>query len=478
MHRQAGVRPAEYARRLPGDHDSAAAAAYPGWVDNALSVWQRMHRSRLYEIISAVLLTALLVAGSYGEAHPGQRSDLHPGGHPIPYTPTAAYLLVIAAGLALAWRRRYPLPVLVFSTVCVAAYSLAGWVNGSALLIPVGALYCVTREWPAKRAVAVAGVTLIVLMGATALNNPFGPVGGGFDLIPGLVAAALFAGLAASNRRAYIETVTARAEEDARRQVSAERLRIARDLHDVVAHTMATINVQAGVAAHVVADRPEAAAAALTAIKTASRDGLRELRAILHVLRQADETDDGSPTQPAPGLAQLDGLVANTVAAGLATTVRCDGTPRPLSPAVDLTAYRIIQESLTNVIRHAGPATADVHLDYRDTVLRIEITDTGRGTLAAAGYMATVLTGLSGLGGGHGITGMRERAASVGGELTAGPAPERGFLVTASLPLDAAPAEPDPGPAPAPDGQGTAPAPAEPVPAPAAGPRAERGGRA
>lgn len=454
-------------------------------MDNALSVWQRMHRSRPYEIISAVLLTALLVAGAYGEAHPGQASDQHPGGHPVPHTPTAAYLLVIAAGLALAWRRRYPLPVLVFSTACVAAYSLAGWVNGAALLIPVGALYCVTREWPARRAVAAAGVTLVVLMGATAINNPFGPVGGGFDLIPGLVAAALFAGLAASNRRAYIETVKARAEEDARRRVSAERLRIARELHDVVAHTMATINVQAGVAAHVVAERPEAAADALTAIKAASRDGLRELRAILHVLRQADESgDDGSPTQPAPGLAQLDSLIANTEAAGLATTVRCDGQPRPLPPAVDLTAYRIIQESLTNVIRHAGPATADVHLDYRDTVLRIEIADTGRGTLAAAGYMATVLTGLAGLGSGHGITGMRERAASVGGELTAGPGPERGFLVTACLPLDAVPDDQDPGLGPnersfVQDGDS---GPNErslgsPVPAPAAGPGAERGGR-
>lgn len=448
-------------------------------MDSALSVWQRMHRSRLYEIISAVLLTAVLVAGAYGEAHPGSPRNQHPGGHPIPHTPAAAFLLVIAAGLPLAWRRRYPVPVLVFSTACVAAFSLAGWVNGAALLLPVAALYCVTREWPARRAVAAAGVTLLVLMGATALNNPFGTFGGGFDLIPGLVAAALFAGLAASNRRAYIETVKARAEEDARRQVSAERLRIARELHDVVAHTMATINVQAGVAAHVVAERPEAAADALTAIKTASRDGLRELRAILHVLRQADETDDGSPTQPAPGLAQLDGLIANTEAAGLATTVRRDGQPRPLSPAVDLTAYRIIQESLTNVIRHAGPATADVHLSYRDTVLRIDITDTGRGNLAAGGYMASVLTGLAGLGGGHGITGMRERAASVGGELTAGPGPERGFLVTACLPLDAAPAEPGPdaAEAPAPGGQDAAPAPAEPLAAPAAGPGAERGGR-
>ena len=160
--------------------------------------------------------------------------------------------------------------------------------------------------------------------------------------------------------------------------------------------------------------------------------------------------------------------------------MRGEGTPRPLSPGVDLTGYRIIQESLTNVIRHAGPATADVHLDYRDTVLRIEITDTGRGTITVGGNLASVLTGLAGLGGGHGITGMRERAASVGGGLTAGPGPERGFLVTACLPLDAALAEPGPDPAPvvqAPAGQDAAPAPAEPLATPAGGPGAERGGR-
>jgi signal transduction histidine kinase len=379
-----------------------------------LSVWSRWHRSRAYEVISAVLLTALLVAGAYGEAHPSSPSDMLPNGHPVPHTPAGAFLLVIAAGLALAWRRRYPVPVLVFATACVAAYSLAGWVNGAALLLPVAALYCVTREQATRRAVIAAGVTLAVLLGATALGNPFGPIGGGFFLIPGLVAAALFAGLAACNRRAYIASIRARAEEDARRQVGEERLRIARELHDVVAHTMATINVQAGVAAHVVAERPEAAAAALVAIKTASRDGLRELRAILHVLRRVGETGDGSPTQPAPGLAQLDGLVANTVAAGLATTVRQTGQPRPLSPAVDLTAYRIIQESLTNVIRHAGPAAAEVSLCFDATVLRIDVADNGRGCGAAGpGSLAGVLAGLAGPAsqGCHGITGMRERAA-------------------------------------------------------------------
>ena len=175
--------------------------------------------------------------------------------------------------------------------------------------------------------------------------------------MPALVVAALFAGLAASNRRAYIASISARAQDEARRRVDEERLRIARELHDVVAHTMATINVQAGVAGHVLKDRPEAAGEALRIIRTASKDGLRELRAILNVLRQADEAD---PTQPAPGLGQVDALIASASQAGLATSLRRTGVPRPLPSEVDVAAYRIIQESLTNAIRHAGPAAATV----------------------------------------------------------------------------------------------------------------------
>jgi YD repeat-containing protein len=210
--------------------------------------------------------------------------------------------------------------------------------------------------------------------------------------------------------------------------VDEERLRIARELHDVVAHTMATINVQAGVAAHVLADRPDAAAQALNSIKAASKDGLRELRAILNVLRQADDAD---LTQPAPGLAQLDTLIAGTAQAGLATSLRVTGEARPLPAAADLAAYRIVQESLTNAIRHAGPATATVSLSYDDAGLRIEVADTGRGSGAshAAGSE----------GSGHGLIGMRERAASVGGVVQAGPAAEGGYRVTARLPLDGPP---------------------------------------
>ena len=191
-----------------------------------------------------------------------------------------------------------------------------------------------------------------------------------------MVAAALFAGIAVANRNAYVASIRDRAEQDARRRLDEERLRIARELHDVVAHTMATINVQAGVAAHVLPTRPEAAAESLQAIKTASKEGLRELRAILNVLRQADDAD---PTQPAPGTARLEDLIAGARRAGLETTFTVTGDPVPLPAAVDLAAYRIIQESLTNTIRHAGPATAAVSLGYASDELRIDVTDTGRG---------------------------------------------------------------------------------------------------
>ena len=177
-----------------------------------------------------------------------------------------------------------------------------------------------------------------------------------------MIAVVVVAGIAVANRRAYVDSIRDRAETDARRRLDEERLRIARELHDVVAHTMATINVQAGVAAHVLPTRPEAAAESLQAIKTASKEGLRELRAILNVLRQADDAD---PTQPAPGTARLDDLIAGARRAGLETTFTVTGDPVPLPAAVDLAAYRIIQESLTNTIRHAGPATAAVSLGYQ-----------------------------------------------------------------------------------------------------------------
>jgi signal transduction histidine kinase len=396
-------------------------------MERVAAAWRRWLNSPLKDVAFAVLVAAVLLAGTYGEAHPSSPSDtIQFRGHHVPVPPVAALLLVAIACLALAGRRRWPVTVLAVSTAAVAAFSLLGYVNGAALVAPILALYAAATQVSVRRAVAATVVTVVVLMVATGARNPFGQIsGGGFDLVPFLGAAALFAGIAVANRRAYAESIRARAEQAAeqaaRQRIDEERLRIARELHDVVAHTMATINVQAGVAVHVLPTRPEAAADALQAIKAASKEGLRELRAILNVLRQADDAD---PTQPAPGTAQLETLVDGARRAGLETTLSVTGTPAPLPAAVDLAAYRIVQESLTNAIRHAGPAQASVWLSYGDDELRIDVADTGRGKPVGVSE-----------GAGHGLVGMRERAAAVGGSVETGPSPGGGFRVAARLPL-------------------------------------------
>jgi signal transduction histidine kinase len=397
-----------------------------------MTLWRWWRSSRVRDALFAVVVTVVLVAGTYGEAHPGQVTNRTQfPGHVAPDPPLAAYLLVVVACLALAWRRRWPVAVLAVSTTAVTAWTLLGYVNGAVLLAPTIALYAVATRVSIRRAIALGVGTLAVLMTATAARNPFGHIsGGGFYLIPALVAAPLFGGIALASRREYVASIQARAEDAAQRRIDEERLRIARELHDVVAHTMATINVQAGAAIHVADERPGAAIDALRAIRGASKEGLRELRAILNVLRQADEADS---TVPAPGLAQVDTLITSARSAGLATTLTVTGNRRPLPPEVDLAAYRIVQESLTNVIRHAGPAAATVSIDYAGPELGIEVADTGRGLTGAAS------TGTESAGGGHGLAGMRERAASVGGSVQAGPGRGGGFLVVARLPLGVPP---------------------------------------
>lgn len=386
-----------------------------------MTLWQRARRTAMTrDTLSALIMTAVTLFGSYGEAHPTNKSDAVLNGHHVPHTPNAALLLVALAALVLAGRRRHPIPVLAISTAAVSAYSLLGYVNGASLLSPTVALYSVSLAVPLREALTAALVTLGALMTATGIGNPFGVTGGGFFLIPALIAAALFGGIAVSNRRAYVASIEARAEDEASRRVGEERLRIARELHDVVAHTMATINVQATAAAQVLTERPETAAAALQAIRQASKEGLRELRAILNVLRQAD---DAESTTPAPGLAQLDTLVASALQAGLPTELRVSGEAAALPMPTDLAAYRIIQESLTNVIRHAGPASATVSLTYSDAELLIEVADNGRGAPQNATRS------------GHGLIGMRERAAAAGGTMRAGSAPGGGYLVSARLPV-------------------------------------------
>jgi signal transduction histidine kinase len=214
-----------------------------------------------------------------------------------------------------------------------------------------------------------------------------------------------------------------RASAEAQALVDAERLRIARELHDVVAFSFATISVQAGVAAHLADERPDVATDALRSIKAISGEASRELRAILGVLRRTA----GAGDSPSHGVAGLDALAATTTGAGLPTRVVVSGRARSLPPAVDRAAYRIVQEALTNALRHAGPASAVVSVRYESDGLVVEVLDDGRGPQLGDGELEP--------GGGHGIAGMRERALALGGELDAGSDPRGGFRVTASLPV-------------------------------------------
>jgi signal transduction histidine kinase len=251
----------------------------------------------------------------------------------------------------------------------------------------------------------------------------------GLLLDSGWMTIALLLGEALRSRHALAHEAELRASqaertrhEEAQRRVAEERLRIARELHDVLAHTVAVINVQAGVAAHVLDQQPEQAREALNHIKTASRATLQELRALVGVLRE-----DGAraPLAPAPGLAALDDLVATVRDAGLTVDVADTRRNGPLPATVDVAAYRILQESLTNAIKHAGGAAVRVTIAQDTAGLELEVTNNG-----GEGLPASIAGGL-----GHGVSGMRERAAALGGSLEAGPLPDGGFRVHATLPL-------------------------------------------
>jgi signal transduction histidine kinase len=242
---------------------------------------------------------------------------------------------------------------------------------------------------------------------------------------------AWLAGRAVANQRSYSK-VTAeyhehRLQEHAARARAAvaqaehavvrERLRIAQELHDVVAHSMSVIAVQAGVGHHIAAEQPEKAAAALAAIEGASRDALQEMRRLLGVLRGPEEL------APAPGLADLPALAQATARAGIEVDLRLEGARRCLPAGVELAAYRIVQEALTNVVKHADTDRSQVVVSYQPRQLSIEVTDRGRGPAAARAA-------------GRGLVGMRERVAAYGGQLTAEALPQRGFRVSAVLPLE------------------------------------------
>ena len=344
----------------------------------------------------------------------------------------AAYLLVLAHTLPIAVRRRWPLGVLAVGLATgagVAALGLNLVVLTFALLIYV---YTVAARCPRRVSVAALATTE-ALLALVWLARPRAIGDGGSMVLDGLImAAAWWLGDGTRRRQEAVVTAQHRAaelerarEELARRAVTEERLRIARELHDVVAHSMSIIAVQSGVGVHVLDSRPEEARKALVAVEATSRQALVEMRRLLGVLRQEAETR-GS-LAPAPGLAEVEALAAEVARAGVRVEVRIEGTPSELPAGLDLSAYRIVQEALTNVVRHAGPATARVAVRHSPGQVAVEVVDDGRGAVPGdQGH------------GGHGIAGMRERAALYGGTLEAGPLPGGGFRVAATLPVEEA----------------------------------------
>jgi len=334
-------------------------------------------------------------------------------------------VLLVAGPVALLGRRRWPLAtLLVVAAVTVLFYAL-GYPFGPAWLALIVAFWTSVTGGQRLAAWLTAGLAIPAFVALTALfgRTPVPSLGGVVAHLGWLLVVLVAAEVVRIRRERVLEAARTRAEED-RRRAGEERLRIARELHDVLAHNISLINVQAGVALHLMDEQPGQSRTALVAIKQASSDALRELRSVLDILRQGGD----APRSPTSGLDSLDGLVANAAAAGLEVRTRVEGTPRPLPAGVDLAAFRIVQEALTNVTRHAGPASATVLVAYGDDDLTVQVDDDGRGHPKPGGTP----------GGGNGIRGMRERAAALGGDLSAGPRAGGGFRVSAHLPLDGA----------------------------------------
>jgi signal transduction histidine kinase len=426
----------------------------------------------------------------------------------LPLTWPLAIFLVMVAVVAVGMRRRRPafmLGVLLAGSVIVT--TLIGPENGAlTYYLPVAyVLYLVAATYEHRQ----AAVRVLIAVFATLLANAvlIHLTGGGFIPSGGLVSVALcviiawFTGYIVRQRRRYAVRLQ---DEAASKAVAEERLRIARELHDVVAHSMSVIAVQAGYGQYVIDTQPADARNALGAIQATSREALDEMRRMLGALRQADKTDqrDGDPPAaggtagapesevggsygsagsyggaggsgaaplfPAPGLADLERLLSRTASAGVRVDVTRCGLPRELPASIDLSAYRIVQEALTNVVKHARTSSCRVLVGYGHDELILEVTDNGAGlpamagagishhgnTLALAGGFASdaglgaggpTLLAMNAMpgwnapgdigGSGHGIIGMRERVSLLGGEFSAGPLPGYGFQVSAHIPL-------------------------------------------
>ena len=346
-------------------------------------------------------------------------------------SPWGLTAFALAWGLPMFARRRFPVAAPA-ATVVLIGVQAAIWDHSvpysvGVLLVSLVAVahfgfLGLTRSGVAG---AVLAALMIVFVG---VRDPEGAAGD-YLVVLAIAAIAWLIGFAFYERNRRTVELTERAERaeltresEARAAVAEERARIAREMHDVVAHSLSVMVVQAEAAEAMLDSDPERARRPLAAVQQTGRAALGELRRMLGVLREM--ADEGPALAPQPGLSGLGQLARQVREAGLPVTVRIEGEPRPLSAGIDLSAYRIVQEGLTNALKHAGPATAEVVVRYGPRDLELEVRDDGRGRASGAN------------GGGHGLLGMRERVALYGGDLAAGPRPGGGFALTARLPLE------------------------------------------
>jgi signal transduction histidine kinase len=330
-----------------------------------------------------------------------------------------AIVLVLAGPAALAGRHRWPLAAVAVSAAAADLSIGLGYAYGPIFVSVVVALFAAVQSgrrratwWLA--AAAYGGFVVAHLLDPRAED---GAEWVHLALVAGWLVVVLAVSEVIRSRHQHAADVERAAEEERQRLVGEQRLRLAQELHDVLAHNISLINVQASVALHLLDDEPEQARPALATIKEASRDALHELRAALDILRRGEE----APRAPEPRLADLGALVEGVRAGGLDVRLEDAGPEAPLPAAVELAAYRIVQEALTNVTRHARARSVTVRLTYQDGV-GVEVVDDGVGGAAGPG---------------NGIVGMRERADALGGEVEAGPSPDGGFRVRAHLPAPA-----------------------------------------
>lgn len=377
--------------------------------------WQHLD-PRLIDGVAALVLFLLLVLSFGVRVHPGQRG-------------VDAGLWILAAGLCvpISVHRRFPLGAVAVVLASLLGFALLRYAPYPGISV-FAVLFAVTLHSSRRSSLVALGASMAALLAALALQPA--QVAQPSDWVSTLLLAvvAFLAALNLRQRRTRWAAVQERAamlererEERDRSAVVAERLRIARELHDVVAHSMSLIAVQAGMGRHVIDTDVSSARNALEVIEATSRTSLAEMRRLLGVLREGDDTVG---VTPAPGLDDLPQLIAQTRRSGLGVTFDATGSPIGLPPGVALTAYRIVQEALTNVIKHGGPV-AYVRVDRRPGEVILEVTDDGRPDISPRGAP----------GSGHGLVGMRERVALYGGQFVAAGRPVGGFRVFASLPF-------------------------------------------